>query len=140
MRRMLGTALLALVFAGSPRDARAWGDEGHRAVGELAFRLLSEPAQRAVREALPDTGYDSLAEAATWPDTYARRFPEFDPMKPLHYVDVDPRAPSYDRERDCPAGCVVTALAQFLSLLESHDPPLSLAERRRTIYWVAHLM
>jgi hypothetical protein len=53
---------------------------------------------------------------------------------------VDPRAPSYDRQRDCENGCVVTALAQFMSLLQSSDPPLSLAERRRAIYWVAHLM
>jgi hypothetical protein len=140
MRRILGMVALVFAVVGSPRDARAWGDQGHRAVGELAFRLLSEPAQRALREALTDQGYDSLAEAATWPDTYARRFPEFDPMKPLHYVDVDPRAPGYDRERDCPTGCVVTALAQFMTLLESHDPPLSIGERRRTIYWVAHLM
>ena len=120
--------------------ARAFGDDGHRVVGELAWQKLSPTAQAAVREALTDPGYESLAEAATWPDTYARRFPEFDPMKPFHYVNVDARAPSYARERDCPNGCVVTALAQFIALLESKDPPLSLAERRRAIYWTAHFM
>ncbi len=61
-------------------------------------------------------------------------------MKPFHYVNVDARAPSYQRERDCKNGCVVTALAQFIALLESDDPPLSLAERRRAIYWTAHFM
>jgi hypothetical protein len=137
---MLRAGVLALAIAASPRAARAWGDEGHRAIGELAFRLLSETAQRRVREALTDPGYESLAEAATWPDTFARRFPEFDAMKPYHYVDVDPRAPRYDRQRDCANGCVVTALTQFMSLLESPDQPLSAGERRRAIYWVAHLM
>ena len=120
--------------------ARAWGDDGHRVVGELAWRYLSPTAQAAVAEALSEPGYETLAEAATWPDTYARRFPEYDPMKPFHYVNVDARAPSYQRERDCENGCVVTALTQFIALLESRDPPLSLAERRRAIYWIAHFM
>jgi S1/P1 Nuclease len=120
--------------------ARAWGDEGHRVVGELAWRYLSPTAQAVVHEALTEPGYESLADAATWPDTYARRFPEYDPMKPFHYVNVDARAPSYRRERDCANGCVVTALAQFISLLESKDPALSLGERRRAIYWTAHFM
>jgi hypothetical protein len=35
---------------------------------------------------------------------------------------------------------VVTALGQFVALLESQDPPLSLSERRRAVYWIAHLV
>jgi hypothetical protein len=129
----------ALVLLVAPK-AQAWGDDGHRVVGELAFRHLTPSAQAAVSQALTEPGYRTLAEAATWPDTYARRFPEFDPMKPLHYVNVDPRAPSYRRERDCPNGCVVTALEQFVSLLGSSDPPLSVTERRRALYWIAHFV
>ena len=121
-------------------NARAWGDEGHRVVGEIAWRYLTPVAQAAVRDSLTDPGYDSLAEAATWPDTFARRDPAYDPMKPFHYVNVAPNAASYRRERDCQNGCVVTALAQFVALLESSDPPLSLSERRQCIYWIAHFM
>jgi hypothetical protein len=128
----------ALTLVASP--ARAWGDDGHRAVGELAYRYLTPAARAAVDEALSEPGYQSLAEAATWPDTFARRFPEYDPMKPLHYVNVDARAPSYQRQRDCANGCVVSALDQFVALLGNGDPPLSLVERRRCIYWIAHLM
>jgi hypothetical protein len=120
-------------------QALAWGDDGHRVVGELAWRHLSPAVQAAVAEALTDPGYETLAEAATWPDTYARRFPEYDPMKPFHYVNVDARANSYRRERDCPNGCVVTALTQFIALLESR-PALPLSERRRCIYWIAHFV
>jgi S1/P1 Nuclease len=138
------TRWLCLLFGAAASlvapKAHAWGDDGHRVVGELAWRHLTPTAQAAVAEALTDPGYESLAEAATWPDTYARRFPEFDPMKPFHYVNVDAKATSYQRERDCANGCVVTALAQFITLLESKDPPLSLPERRRTIYWIAHFM
>jgi hypothetical protein len=53
-------------------------------------------------------------------------------------VNVDAQAASFRRERDCPNGCVVTALAQFVTLLESRDA--SLAERRRCIYWIAHFL
>ncbi len=120
--------------------AHAWGDDGHRVVGELAWRHLTPSAQAAVAEALTEPGYATLAEAATWPDTYARRFPEYDPMKPFHYVNVDAKAASYQRARDCENGCVVTALTQFIALLESKDPPLSLSERRQRIYWIAHFM
>ncbi|HEX2871873.1 MAG TPA: S1/P1 nuclease [Polyangiaceae bacterium] len=133
---MLFGAALALV---APK-ALAWGDDGHRVVGELAFRYLTPRAQAAVTEALAEPGYESLAEAATWPDTFARRFPEYDPMKPFHYVNVDAQAMGFQRERDCPNGCVVTALKQFMALLESGEPALSLGERRRAIYWIAHLM
>ena len=129
-------AALALV---APK-AHAWGDDGHRVVGELAWRQLTPRAQAAVTEALTDPSYESLAEAATWPDTFARRFPEYDPMKPFHYVNVDAQAPSYQQKRDCPNGCVVTALTQFIALLESGEPALSLSERRRAIYWLAHFM
>jgi hypothetical protein len=129
-------AALALV---APK-ALAWGDDGHRVVGELAFRQLTPRAQAAVNEALTEPGYESLAEAATWPDTFARRFPEYDPMKPFHYVNVDAKAQGYLQKRDCPNGCVVTALTQFVALLESGEPALSLSERRRAIYWIAHFM
>ena len=133
---MLFGAALCLVAP----NARAWGDDGHRVVGELGWRYLSPAARAAVSEALTEPGYESLAEAATWPDTYARRHAEYDPMKPFHYVNVDAKAPSYRRERDCPNGCVVTALEQLVMLLESRDPALSLSERRRAIYWIAHFM
>lgn len=109
-------------------------------VGEIAWRYLGPSAQAAVSESLTEPGYATLAEAATWPDTFARRDPAYDAMKPLHYVNVEATAAQYRRERDCPNGCVVTALAQFVWLLQSSDPPLGLSERRRCIYWIAHLM
>ena len=129
----LGLALVA------PK-ARAWGDEGHRVVGEIAWRYLTPATQAALAEALTEPGYETLADAATWPDTFARRFAEYAPMKPFHYVNVDAKAAAYRQERDCPNGCVVTALTAFVALLESDSPPLSIAERRRCIYWIAHFV
>jgi hypothetical protein len=136
----LSCGLLGAVLFFVTPEAFAWGDDGHRVVGEIAWRYLTPEARAAVAEALTEPGYETLAEAATWPDTFARRYPVYDPMKPFHYVNVDSTAAQYRRERDCPNGCVVTALAQFMTLLDSRDPPLSLAERRRSIYWLAHFM
>jgi hypothetical protein len=133
MRSLRASLFGVALCLGAPR-ALAWGDDGHRVVGELAFRLLSPEAQAAVQEALTEPGYETLA------DTYARRFPEFNPMKPFHYVNVQADAGAYQRERDCPNGCVVTALTQLISLLESPEPPVTLVERRRDIYWIAHFM
>ena len=133
--RLLGAALFFLA-----PSALAWGDDGHRVVGEIAWRYLTPEARAAVAESLTEPGYETLADAATWPDTFARRHSAYDAMKPFHYVNVDSTAAQYRRERDCPTGCVVTALTQFVTLLESSDPPLSLAERRRSIYWIAHFI
>jgi nuclease S1 len=135
----MGLSLAAVLTLSAPL-ARAWGDEGHRVVGELGFRYLGPEARAAVTAALTEPGYESLAEAATWPDTYARRHPEYDPMKPFHYVNVDAKAWSYSRARDCANGCVVTALTQFIALLGSDGEPVSMSERRYAIYWIAHLM
>jgi len=143
-RRPSPTLVLSLLFGAAlwlvAPKAHAWGDDGHRVVGELGWRYLTPSARAAVSEALTDPGYESLAEAATWPDTFARRFPEYNPMKPFHWVNVDAKAPSYQQQRDCANGCVVTALAQFIALLESREPGLSLSERRWAIYWIAHFM
>jgi hypothetical protein len=129
----------ASVVAFTP-GARAWGEDGHRAIGELAYRYASPEARAALREILTQPGYETLADAATWPDTYARRFPEYDAMKPFHYVNVDAHAARYSRARDCATGCVVSVLEQHLALLQSDEPPLSASERRFSVYWVAHLM
>jgi len=133
---------LGLVGAllGVATTARAWGHDGHRVVGELAWHQLSTEARASVAECLSDPGYETLAEAATWPDTVARRFREYDAMAPFHYVNVDSKAQSYNAQRDCPNGCVVNVLGQFVTLLGSKEPPLSLKERRFSIYWIAHLV
>jgi hypothetical protein len=136
---LLSVLIGAAIGSVAPK-ALAWGDDGHRVVGELALRHLTPEARAAVSASLNEPGYETLAEAATWPDTFARRFREYDPMKSFHYVNVDADAGSYRRERDCPNGCVVTALTQFVALLGSRDPELSVAERRRCIYWIAHFV
>ncbi len=120
--------------------AQAWGDDGHRVVGEIAWHYLSPRAQRAVSQSLTEPGYASLADAATWPDSYAKQDHRYDGMKSFHYVNVPADAAEYRQARDCPNGCVVTALEQFVTLLGRADPTPNADERREQIYWIAHLV
>lgn len=139
-KRAMPSVLFGAALAMVATKAHAWGDEGHQVVGELGYRYASPETRATLDALLTEPGYTTLADAATWPDRFARRFPEYDPMKPFHYVNVDARAPSYSRERDCPVGCIVTALEQHLALLATDDPPLTPSQRRFGVYWVAHLM
>lgn len=120
--------------------AQAWGEDGHRVVGEIAWHYLSPSARRLVSESLTEPGYASLADAATWPDTYAKRDRRYDGMRSFHYVNVPAGAAQYRQARDCPNGCVVSALEQFVALLGRTDPAPTSNERREHIYWIAHLV
>jgi hypothetical protein len=133
-------SLLGLALWLVAPKALAWGDDGHRVVGEIAWHYLTPAAQRVLSESLSDPGYATLADAATWPDTYARRHREYDAMRSFHYVNVPATAQAYRAERDCPHGCVVTALEQMIALLGRRDPPPSAAQQRENIYWIAHLV
>jgi S1/P1 Nuclease len=134
---------LALLFGAAlglvASRARAWGDEGHRAIGELAYRLAATETRAALDRLLTDPSYTTLADAATWPDTHARRFREYDAMRVFHFVNVPPASAAYSRARDCEQGCIVTALEQHMALL-GRGEALTASERRFSLYWVAHLM
>jgi len=58
--------LAALCLAVFPGPARAWGDQGHRAVAETARQLPLAPATRAAIASL--LGNDDMAAVAVWLD------------------------------------------------------------------------
>jgi hypothetical protein len=63
--------VLAIVpsVTGAPRDAWAWGDQGHKVICEIAVRLV-QPGTRAEIQKLisNDDRFGSLSDACTWPD------------------------------------------------------------------------
>ncbi|MFQ5349499.1 MAG: S1/P1 nuclease [Thermoanaerobaculia bacterium] len=75
----LATALL------TPPMAHAWGDNGHRIVGQGADNTLSEDARHAVRAI---SGNRTLAMLATWPD-FARSDKAWGFVSAWHYVTVE---------------------------------------------------
>lgn len=133
-------AVWAAVFT-APAPALAWGNDGHRIVGDIAFHFLKPKAKAAVKEYLTEPRYSTLAEAATWPDTYARQYKKYKAMGPLHYVDIAPQASAYQESRDCPNRCVVTGLDKYFAVLAgADDDTASWKSRQQALYWVSHFV
>jgi hypothetical protein len=79
-------ALVALVVLGlTPQSASAWGNNGHRIVGQGAEEALSTKARQAVRRI---AGTQSLAMLAPWPD-FARSDPAWRFATHWHYTTVE---------------------------------------------------
>jgi hypothetical protein len=67
--------MLALVSQGG--NAHAWGDEGHRIVYEIAFRLAQPDTRSAVRKLIrSDTEFDTFSESCVFPDHPRKRASE----------------------------------------------------------------
>jgi hypothetical protein len=129
-------ALCLLALLAPARPAAAWGPNGHRVVGEIAWRSLRPETKRAVRSLLPPGRYDTLAEAATWADTYARERDGYAWLAPLHFVDAPPDAPRVEAGRGC--RCVTGAILEFAEVLG--DPARPHGERVDALRLVAHFV
>src|SRR5262245_22880464 len=97
-------------------DCFAWGQTGHRVIGQIAWSRLTPDAKAAIRELLGDV---SLGDACFWADEM-RGKPEYEFARPLHYVNVAREAEAVDTARDCPDGaCVVAAIRKYLAAARS---------------------
>ncbi len=132
-------AFLVAMLVVWPYEAMAWGSDGHRIVGEIAFRQLDENAQREVIRVLPNHGqYRTLYEGATWADTYARSRSEYDYLKPQHYINADPSAEKVDVQERCgDKGCVVSAIRENACQLRKGGQTEDL---RVALYLLAHFV
>ena len=132
MRRRRTILLLSLLALFAAADARAWGPTGHRVIGQIASRRLSEETRSEVLALLDGA---SLAEATTWMDD-VRDNPRWDSLEPLHYVDLDP---AVGRFRSCPLrGCLIDALRDAQRTLADDSAPR--ADRLRSLRLLAHLV
>jgi hypothetical protein len=104
--------------------------------GEIAWRLAAPETKDALRTLLPQGRGGTLAEAAAWADTDARRDPRYAWLDPLHYVNVNPNAKRVDVRRDC--ACVVGAIERERDRLA--DPARSRAERLEALRLFAHFV
>ena len=127
-------ASLLLVVSSS---SFAWGPDGHRVTGEIAWRSLSPKTKAVVRELLPKGPYDTLAEAAAWADTYARSHPrEYRWLDPFHYVDADPHAEHVVEGPRCE--CVLAAIE--IQTTRLRDPQASNDAKIDALRLLAHFV
>ena len=74
MRHFLLLLLALMSFCG---NAWAWGDEGHKIVCEIAFRLAQPDTRAAVRKLIrSDTEFDTFTDSCVYPDHPRKRAPE----------------------------------------------------------------
>lgn len=78
--------IIVFMVAGCSGSLFAWGVTGHRVVGALAERHLTEPARIAVREIL--SGY-ALQDVSTWMDDIkSERDPLYQSVYGWHFMDL----------------------------------------------------
>ncbi|MEE8586697.1 MAG: S1/P1 nuclease, partial [Acidobacteriota bacterium] len=84
MRVMKWSAAVLVLLLLAVDSAAFWGGNGHRIVGLIAERRLSERALQGVQEIL---GTESLARASTWADEI-RSDSRWGFAAPWHYINI----------------------------------------------------
>ncbi len=125
----LAIAILALWL---PREAFAWGQNGHRVVAEIAQRHLDPAVRAEIAELLDGRG---LPQVSTWADEI-RSYPAWDCAQPFHYVTVAPAATYPDQ--GVPEGDAVEAIVYYAGVVA--NPGAEPAARRRALKWLVHLV
>lgn len=120
------------------KAAMAWGEDGHRVVGEIAWSYLRPEVKAEVQSLLQVAKEPSLAEATTWADRI-RSDSNYDWAAPLHYISLPRQWDGYREERDCPpAGCILKAIERFEGVLRDRDAVRS--ERAEALMFIAHFV
>ena len=129
-------SLLLLVNAPS----WAWGELGHRLVGELAQRQLTPEANARVHELLQTEPVPTLAGVAMWADQLRASDPErFKATASWHYVNIHDTSCRFVATRDCPDGaCVLGAIDAQSRLLGDSAQPFEV--RRDALKFIVHFV
>ncbi|KAL9234103.1 hypothetical protein vseg_009010 [Gypsophila vaccaria] len=115
---------VALVFLQMISGVFCWGQHGHYVTCKIAESYLSEDAQAAVKELLPESAEGDLAAVCSWPDLFAVRS-HYYWSRALHFVDTPDFSCNYDYNRDCHDSsgrknrCVTGAIYNYTQQLQS---------------------
>jgi hypothetical protein len=106
--------LAVLALMSQCGDARAWGDQGHKIVCEIAFRLAQPDTRAAVRKLIrADTEFDTFSESCVFPDHPRKRASE-------HFINLARNSQGLTSD-DCPQAdkCVLSAILNDSKILAS---------------------
>jgi len=132
MKHRLILAIIVLSVSGSA--SFGWGPEGHYIVARIAELNLTPRTKTAVAELL---GKESLTDVATWADEIRKR-DDYAWSRKLHGATVAGDAPSFEMKRDCPDGCVVSAIMKFTDTLER--PGADRRKRVEALKFIVHFV
>jgi peptidoglycan/xylan/chitin deacetylase (PgdA/CDA1 family) len=128
-------AVLAIVFLGTFCPiCHGWGPEGHLIIARIAESHLTPRTNAAVADLLDQR---SLCDVATWADR-VRKQPEYLWSDSLHGATIAGNGTTFDLKRDCPKGCVVSAVFMFTETLEKKDA--SRKERTDALKFLVHFV
>lgn len=138
--RIVRTFMLFVLLA---LPCRAWGEQGHRVVGQIAYDNLT-PAVRARVDRLLEVGlptlgrrFETLAVACTWPDV-VRSGGRLEPYNhPIWHYSSLPFLDGVPSSGQVAQGELVPALGQQLAILA--DGRRTRHERMIALAWVGHL-
>lgn len=122
-----------LLFTFDTLPSYAWGNTGHRAVGEIAEQLLNRKARKALKKLLDN---ESLAYAGTYMDEI-RSDRAFDSLYTWHFVTIPDGKTYADIEKE-PAGDIIEAIHRMIDDLKSDR--LSIEEKAFAVKILAHLI
>ncbi len=123
--------LILLLLMTCAQESFAWGWQGHKVIGLIADRHLTQEAREVILEKF---SINSLADVASWADkTRKKRKQE----GPWHYTNI--AGDKYNAQRDCPGGaCVTEKIHEFSGvLLESSA---SLRQQKDALKFLVHFV
>lgn len=135
MFRFLAVPLVT-AFALFSSSALAWGQNGHRIIGQIAEERVSG---RTAAEIALILGAEDLAEASTWADEERSNPNTFWQTEagPYHYVTI-PRGETYSEVGPPPEGDALTALQTFSAVVR--DPNASRMDKALALKFIIHIV
>lgn len=128
--------LAAAVTLATPSAAFAWGQTGHRVIGEIAQENISGKTRAEIELIL---GEEDLAEASTWADEERSNPDNFWQREagPYHYVTV-PKGQTYAEVGAPEEGDALSALARFTQTVR--DANASREDKALALKFIVHIV
>jgi hypothetical protein len=128
--------IAATVAASLPSPAAAWGQLGHRVIGEIADERTSGKTRAEIELIL---GEEDLAEASTWADEERSNPAVFWQREagPYHYVTV-PEGQTYAEVGAPEEGDALSALDRFVATIR--DPDASREDKALALRFIVHIV
>ncbi|KAF2128508.1 hypothetical protein P153DRAFT_293141 [Dothidotthia symphoricarpi CBS 119687] len=137
---MAPTKSILLPLLAALPHASAWGSLGHTTVAFIAQNFVATKTATFAKNLLGDTSTAYMANVATWADTYrseaAGKF-----SSGFHYIDAldnPPKTCGVIYERDCPDGCIVSAIANYTT--RAVQTSLEVVEQQKALKWLIHFI
>lgn len=144
LSKTLLAALVASTLLLTPAGAFAWGERGHRLIGDIAYQRLTPEAKAGVDSLLAvDADYrieacpvNTLGDAAHWADC-VRDIPAYGWLSPLHY-DNQPLCGGSTKAQYCANGkCATETIKKAIVTLKNSKS--SKVKKLQALELLAHL-